>query len=192
MLSKIIPLKEDYIMKSVTDTFKLANGVEMPIVGYGTWETPDDVSADLVKCALQTGYRHIDTAAAYGNEVGVGAGIKASGVKREDIFLTTKHWVSERGYDKTVAAIDQSLKNLGTDYLDLYLIHWPCVEKVTPDWAEINADTWRGFEKAYADGKIRALGVSNFQEKHLEALKKYAKVPAVVNQIEIHPGYTQP
>ena len=99
-------------MKSVTDTIKLANGVEMPCVGYGTWETPDDVSAELVKCALQTGYRHIDTAAAYGNEVGVGKGIKASGVKREDIFLTTKHWVSERGYDKTIAAIDASLKKI--------------------------------------------------------------------------------
>ena len=178
-------------MKSVTDTFKLANGVEMPCVGYGTWETPDDVVAELVKCALETGYRHIDTANAYGNEVGVGKGIKASGVKREDIFLTTKHWVTERGYEKTLATIEQSLKNLDTDYIDLYLIHWPCVEKVTPDWAEVNADTWRGFEKAYEEGKIRALGVSNFQEKHLEALKKYAKIPVVVNQIEFHPGYTQ-
>lgn len=178
-------------MKSVTDTVKLANGVAMPCVGYGTWETPDDIAKESVKCALQTGYRHIDTAAAYGNEVGVGEGIKASGVKREDIFLTTKHWVSERGYEKTVAAIDASLQKLGTDYLDLYLIHWPCVEKVTPDWAEINADTWRGFEKAYADGKIRALGVSNFEEKHLRALSRYAEIPAVVNQIEFHPGYNQ-
>ncbi len=178
-------------MKSVTDTIKLQNGVEMPIVGYGTWETPDEDAAKYVEWALEAGYRHIDTAAAYGNEVGVGAGIKASGVKREDIFLTTKHWVSERGYDKTIAAIDESLKKLGTDYLDLYLIHWPCVEKVSPDWAEINADTWRGFEKAYEEGKIRALGVSNFEKKHLEALAKYAKIPAVVNQIEFHPGYTQ-
>lgn len=178
-------------MKNVASLIKLSNGREMPCVGYGTWETPDDVAEAGVKCALELGYRHIDTAAAYGNEVGVGKGIKASGVKREEIFLTTKHWVSERGYEKTLAAIDASLKKLGTDYLDLYLIHWPCVEKVTPEWAEINADTWRGFEQAHKQGKILSLGVSNFEEKHIEALKKYAKIMPVVNQIEFHPGYNQ-
>lgn len=178
-------------MKSVTDTLRLENGREIPCVGYGTWETPDEDAKKCVKCALEAGYRHIDTAAAYGNEKGVGEGIKASGVKREDIFLTTKHWVSERGYDKTIAAVEASLKALGTDYLDLYLIHWPCVEKVTPEWQEINADTWRGFEKMHRDGKILSLGVSNFEEKHIEALKKFAKIPPVVNQIEFHPGYNQ-
>ncbi len=179
-------------MKSVTDTIKLANGVEMPCVGYGTWETPNDIAKECVKCALKAGYRHIDTAAAYGNEVAVGQGIKESGVKREDIFLTTKYLITERGYEVTLAAIDASLKKLDTDYLDLYLIHWPYVEKTTPEWAEINAETWRAFEKAYNDGKIRALGVSNFEEKHLVALAKYAKVPVMVNQLEFHPGYTQP
>lgn len=178
-------------MKHVTDTIRLSNGREIPCVGYGTWETPNDMAEVCVKQALTMGYRHIDTAAAYGNEAGVGAGIKTSGVRREDIFLTTKHWVSERGYEKTIAAVEASLQALGTDYLDLYLIHWPCVEKVTPHWQEINADTWRGFEKMYRDGKILSLGVSNFEQKHLEALKKYAKVLPVVNQIEFHPGYSQ-
>ena len=179
-------------MKTLTDTFVLANGVEIPCIGYGTWQTPSgDVARDSVKAALDAGYRHIDTAFAYGNEADVGEGIKASGVNRKDIFLTTKHWITERGYEKTVAAIDASLKNLDVDYLDLYLVHWPCVEKVSPNWKEINAETWRGFEKAYKEGKIRALGVSNYQQKHLEALDEFATVKPVVNQIEFHPGYTQ-
>lgn len=179
-------------MKTLTDTFVLANGVEIPCIGYGTWQTPSgDVARDSAKAALDAGYRHIDTAFAYGNEADVGEGIKASGVNRKDIFLTTKHWITERGYEKTVAAIDASLKNLDVDYLDLYLVHWPCVEKVSPNWKEINAETWRGFEKAYKEGKIRALGVSNYQQKHLEALDEFATVKPVVNQIEFHPGYTQ-
>ena len=179
-------------MKTLTDTFVLANGVEIPCIGYGTWQTPSgDVARDSVKAALDAGYRHIDTAFAYGNEADVGEGIKASGVNRKDIFLTTKHWITERGYEKTVAAIDASLKNLDVDYLDLYLVHWPCVEQVSPNWKEINAETWRGFEKAYKEGKIRALGVSNYQQKHLEALDEFATVKPVVNQIEFHPGYTQ-
>ena len=141
--------------------------------------------------ALESGYRHIDTAFAYGNEVSVGEGIKASGIKRQDIFVTTKHWVTERGYEKTLAAIDTSLKNLGLDYLDLYLIHWPCVEKLSPNWQEINAETWRGFERAYQDGKLRAIGVSNFEQKHLDPLFANASIKPMVNQLEFHPGYTQ-
>ncbi len=178
-------------MKKVTDTFLMNNGRKMPNIGYGTWKITEEQAEQCIKYAIECGYRHIDTAAAYGNEIGVGKGIKSSGVKREDIFLTTKHWVSERGYEKTLAAIDNSLKKLGTDYLDLYLIHWPCVEKVSPDWAEINADTWRGFEEAHKQGKILTLGVSNFKTHHLKALSKYAKIKPSVNQIEFHPGFTQ-
>ena len=178
---------------SLTDTHRLSNGVEIPILGFGTWQTPDgDTARDCVKAALDAGYRHIDTAWVYGNEISVGEGIRASGVNRGDIFLTTKHWVTERGYEKTKAAIDVSLKNLGVDYLDLYLIHWPCVAKISPDWKEINASTWRGFEEAYRAGKIRALGVSNFEPLHLDALLETAEVAPCVNQIEFHPGYTQP
>ena len=178
--------------KTLTDCFELSNGVEIPCIGYGTWQTPNGgVTENCVKSALQNGYRHVDTAWIYGNEEEVGAGIKASGVAREDIFLTSKHWVTERGYEKTIAAVEASLKNLKTDYLDLYLIHWPCVEKCSKDWEEINAETWRGFEKMYKDGKLRAIGVSNFQKKHLESLFNNCSVKPMVNQIEFHPGYTQ-
>lgn len=180
------------MFNSKTDKFILSNGVEVPCIGYGTWQTPDgEVTENCVKTALELGYRHIDTAFAYGNEVSVGAGIKSSGVARNDIFITTKHWVTERGYDKTISAVETSLKNLGLDYLDLYLVHWPCVEKISPDWKEINADTWRAFERMYKDGKIRAIGVSNYQPKHLEALFNMCEIKPMVNQLEFHPGYTQ-
>lgn len=178
--------------KKRTDCVTLPNGVKMPCIGYGTWQTPSgETTLSCVKTALEIGYRHIDTAWVYGNEKDVGAGIKKSGIKREDVFLTTKHWVTERGYDKTIKAVETSLDNLGVDYLDLYLIHWPCVQKVSPDWKDINASTWRAFEKMYKDGKIRAIGVSNFQKKHLEALSEYAEIKPMVNQIEFHPGYCQ-
>ena len=180
-------------MNKLTDAFVLSNGVQVPCVGYGTYLTPDgEVAKNSVMEALRVGYRHIDTAFAYGNEGAVGEGIKASGVNREDIFVTTKHWVTMRGHEKATEAIDISLKNLGLDYLDLYLIHWPCVEKVSPDWADINASTWRAFEDAYKAGKIRAIGVSNFQKKHYDALAERCEIKPMVNQIEFHPGYTQP
>ncbi len=180
-------------MKSLTDVFTLSNGVQIPCVGYGTWQTPNgDVARDSVVAALKAGYRHIDTAAAYGNEASVGEGIRLSGVARSDIFLTTKHWIMERGYTKTVAAVEASLKNLGTDYLDLYLVHWPCVEKSNPNWKEINAATWAGFEKMYKEGKIRAIGVSNYLPEQILALEETATVKPMVNQIEFHPGYYQP
>lgn len=179
-------------MRSLTDCFTLSNGVKIPCIGYGTWQTPTgDIARESVKSAIKLGYRHIDTAFAYGNEFDVGEGIKASGIKRDDIFVTTKHWITERGYEKTIKAVETSLENLGLDYVDLYLIHWPCVEKVSPEWKDINAQTWRGFEKMYKDGKIRAIGVSNFQEKHLKALDEFAEIKPMVNQLEFHPGYTQ-
>lgn len=179
-------------MTSLSDCRILANGVKMPCIGFGTWQTPDgDVARESVRAALAQGYRHIDTAAAYFNETTVGEGIRASGVKREDIFLTTKQWVSERGYEATIAAAEQSLKRLGVDYLDLYLIHWPCVAAVSPDWEKINESTWRGFEKLVRDGKIRAIGVSNFNVKHLEALWKVAEIKPMVDQVEFHPGFCQ-
>lgn len=173
------------------DCFTLANGVRVPCIGYGTWQTAPGQAADCVKAAIHAGYTHIDTAWVYGNEPEVGDGIKASGARRDDIFITTKHWVTARGYEKTVAAVDASLKNLKLDYIDLYLVHWPCVEKLTPDWAEINAETWRGFEEMYKAGKLRAIGVSNFQAKHLNALFGMCSVKPMVNQLEFHPGYTQ-
>ncbi len=175
-----------------TDTFTLTNGVQVPCIGYGTWQTPNDgTTAQGVMDAVRLGYRHIDTAWVYGNEEDVGVGIAKCGVKREELFVTSKHWVTERGYEKTIRAIDTSLQNLKTDYMDLYLIHWPCVQKISENWEEINADTWRGFERAYKDGKIRAIGVSNFQEKHIDSLWAHAEIKPMVNQLEFHPGYTQ-
>ena len=180
-------------MNKPTDSFILSNGVKVPCVGYGTYLTPNgEITKNSVIEAINAGYRHIDTAFAYGNETAVGEGIKSTDVKREEIFVTTKHWVTMRGYEKATEAIDISLKNLGLDYLDLYLIHWPCVEKVSPDWKEINAGTWKAFEDAYKNGKIRAIGVSNFQKKHYDALVENCEIKPMVNQIEFHPGYTQP
>lgn len=180
-------------MNKITDTFELYNGVRVPCVGYGTYLTPDgDIAKNAVKEALKVGYRHIDTAFIYGNEKAVGEGIKESGINRDEVFVTTKHWITMRGYEKATEAIDISLKNLGLDYLDLYLIHWPCVEKVSPDWMDINASTWKAFEDAYKSGKIRAIGVSNFQQKHYDALAERCDIKPMVNQIEFHPGYTQP
>lgn len=176
---------------SAFDTFLMSDGYKIPCVGYGTFQTPDADAEALVTFALQNGYRHIDTASGYANESGVGNGIRASGVSRSEIFVTTKHWVVDRGYKKTVEAGEKSLKTLGLDYIDLYLIHWPCVKKSSPDWAEINADTWRGFEELQRRGLVRSLGVSNFEQEHLEALNKTATSKPVVNQIEFHPGYAQ-
>ena len=180
------------MFNSFTDSAVLQNGVKMPCVGYGTWQTPDgEVARNSVRAAIEAGYRHIDTAAGYGNEASVGAAIKESGVARDQLFVTTKHWVADRGYEKTIAACEKSLQNLGMDYMDLYLIHWPAVAKVASNWEEINADTWRGFEKLYKDGKIRAIGVSNFLPNHMDSLIANSTVKPMVNQIEFHPGYTQ-
>ncbi len=180
------------MFQSLQDAFTLSNGVKIPCIGYGTWQTPSGGTArDGVKAALAAGYRHIDTAAAYGNEADVGEGLRASGVPRGDVFLTTKHWITERGYTKTVAAVEASLKTLNTDYIDLYLVHWPCVAKSCPQWKEVNASTWRGFEKMYRDGKIRAIGVSNYLPEQILALEETAEIKPMVNQIESHPGYAQ-
>jgi diketogulonate reductase-like aldo/keto reductase len=180
-------------MNKQTDSFILSNGVKVPCIGYGTYLTPNgEIAKNSIIEAINAGYRHIDTAFAYGNETAVGEGIKSTDVKREEIFVTTKHWVTMRGYEQATEAIDISLKNLDLDYLDLYLIHWPCVEKVSPDWKEINAGTWKAFEDAYKNGKIRAIGVSNFQKKHYDALVENCEIKPMVNQIEFHPGYTQP
>ena len=179
-------------MENLSSTRTLANGVKIPCIGYGTWQTPGgDVARNSVKKALELGYRHVDTATVYGNEASVGEGIRLSGVKREDVFLTTKQWTNERGFENTVAAAERALKTLGVDYLDLYLVHWPAVEKLSPDWAAINAETWRGFEKLYKDGKVRAIGVSNFMPAQLAALKECAEVQPMVDQVEFHPGYIQ-
>ncbi|CAM3669219.1 aldo/keto reductase [Sphingobacterium prati] len=173
-------------------SFKLNNGIDIPAIGFGTWQIPEGEEAyQAVKEALATGYTHIDTAAIYGNEKSVGRAIKDSDIDRNTLFITTKLWNTERGYDKTIAAFEKSLTNLGLDYLDLYLIHWPANETQFEDWAAINADTWKAFEYLYKQGKVRAIGVSNFPKEYLAKLLETATIVPSVNQIEYHPGYLQ-
>lgn len=178
--------------KSVTDYYVLSNGTKIPCLGFGTWQSSPDDAASSVKHALLSGYRHIDTAAQYGNEPDVGRGIRESGVPREEIFLTSKLWNDERGYDTTLRAFERSLKNLGTEYLDLYLIHWPATPHRFDNWRQLNSGTWRAFEKLYKEGRIKSIGISNFLPHHLEALLEDAEIVPMVNQIEIHPGMLQP
>jgi diketogulonate reductase-like aldo/keto reductase len=179
-------------LNSLTDAFTLANGVKIPCVGLGTWQTPDgQVAVDSVYNALQAGYRHIDTAAIYGNEVSVGKAVAKSGIPRKDLFVTSKVWNTDRGYEKTLAAFDQTMRKLNMDYLDLYLIHWPAVSKQFKDWQQINQETWKAMEKLYEEKRIRAIGVSNFLPHHLEPLMKTAAVMPIGNQIEYHPGQIQ-
>ncbi|MED0588440.1 MULTISPECIES: glyoxal/methylglyoxal reductase [Bacillus] len=169
---------------SLKDTVKLHNGVEMPWFGLGVFKVENGNEAtESVKAAIKNGYRSIDTAAIYKNEEGVGIGIKESGVAREELFITSKVWNEDQGYETTLAAFEKSLERLQLDYLDLYLIHWPGKDKFK--------DTWRALEKLYKDGKIRAIGVSNFQVHHLEELLKDAEIKPMVNQVEFHPRLTQ-
>ncbi|MDO5478600.1 MAG: aldo/keto reductase [Clostridia bacterium] len=178
-------------MKSVKDTFKIYNGVEIPCMGLGTWQSPDETAKNAVLAALSHDYRLIDTAAAYGNEKGVGEGIKASGLKREEIFVTSKLRNADHGYKSTMEAFDLTMEKLGLEYLDLYLIHWPNPIQYRTHWEEATAGTWKAFEELYEQGKIKAIGISNFLPHHIETLMKTAKIKPMVNQLKLCPGVTQ-
>jgi 2,5-diketo-D-gluconate reductase A len=168
-------------------TIQLNNGVTMPQLGLGVWQAKDGEEVErAVHTAFDAGYRLIDTAAMYKNEEGVGRAIRGSDIPREEIFVTTKLWNRDHGYDRTLRAFDASLQRLNLDYIDLYLIHWPMPRKGTI------AETWRAFEKLLADGRVRAIGVSNFKPEHLEELLKTVNIPPAVNQIELHPRMQQP
>lgn len=166
-------------------TVTLNNGIRMPHLGLGVFTLPEDQTITAVQAALDCGYRLIDTAAMYQNESAVGEAIRSSGIPREDIFVTSKLWNSDHGYDEALAAFDATMKRLGLDYLDLYLIHWPLV---TDSRIE---DTWRAFEKLHQDGRIKAIGVSNFLPHHLDQLRAAATIQPSVLQIELHPTFTQ-
>ena len=173
-------------------TMTLTNGMTIPVLGYGTWRNTDpEECINGVKWALEHGYRHIDTAQMYGNEAEVGEGIRLSGVPREEIYLTTKLNNNNHGYENAKRTIDESLERLGTDYLDLFLIHWPEVEGHEDDWETDNIETWRALEEAYEAGKLKAIGVSNFKVKHLENLLPNCRITPMVNQIRLHPGIHQ-
>ncbi len=167
-------------------TATLRDGVEIPQLGFGVFQVPPEDTQEIVEEALAAGYQHIDTAAAYRNEEGVGAAIGASGCSREDIFVTTKLWNSEQGYDSTLRAFEQSLQRLGLDRVDLYLIHWPAPA------ADRYLDTWRAFERLQEEGLSRSIGVSNFRIEDLQRLQQEADHMPSVNQVELHPRLQQP
>lgn len=170
----------------------LNDGNEIPIVGFGTYKATRHEGIESVSYAISNGYRLIDTATIYKNEEAVGKGIKASGITREKIFVTTKLWRENLGYESAKRELEKSLNKLNLDYIDLYLIHWPANAKNYDNWKKTNADTWRAMEELQAAGKIKSIGVSNFWQEHLEALLKTANVFPSINQIEFHPGYWQP
>lgn len=178
-------------MQTLQTRIPLSNGTSIPCLGFGTWKTPAEEAARSVAEALRVGYRHIDTATAYGNEGGVGQAISESGIPREEIFLTSKLWNPHQGYQSTLDAFARTLEALRTDYLDLYLIHWPHDPKYFDNWEEMNLETWRAFEELYESGAIKAIGVSNFRPRHLENIMKHAKIMPMVDQVEIHPGMPQ-
>ncbi|MFJ2618902.1 aldo/keto reductase [Glutamicibacter sp. NPDC087344] len=169
-------------MSTMIPTVTLNNGLEMPQVGFGVFQVGNEETTAAVTAALEVGYRSIDTAAIYGNEEGVGRAVAQSAIAREDLFITSKLWISEMGYDATLEAFEDSLERLGLDYLDLYLIHWPAPQN------DLYIQSWKALEKLYAQGKVRAIGVSNFQAEHLNRLISATDIIPAVNQVELHPA----
>lgn len=175
-------------MKNIESTIKKT----MPRIGIGTWQIKDrEIIRNLIKNAYEIGYSLIDTAAAYSNERAIGRAVAELGVPRDELLLSDKVWNTYRGYEKVREACKNSLKKLKTDYLDLYLIHWPASPRLYPDWVSINAETWRGMESLYQEGVVQAIGVCNFKVHHLEELEKSAEIMPMVNQVECHPGMSQ-
>ncbi|MCF2643189.1 MAG: aldo/keto reductase [Lachnospiraceae bacterium] len=178
-------------MKSINDCYTLSNGVEIPCIGFGTYKAAEKDNADIIRMAIDAGYRYFDTASFYGTESFVAKAIESSGIKREKFFLTSKVWKDEMGYEATKKALERTLWNLKTDYLDLYLIHWPLPTPDSKDWKELDIATWKAMEELYKEGKVRAIGLSNFLPHHIMNIQKNCEVEPMVNQIEFHPGYTQ-
>ena len=168
----------------------LSNAYKIPCIGYGTYKVNGEEAVSVIKAAIDAGYRHIDTATFYGNEVEVGKAIHECGVAREELFITSKVWKTERGYESTKKSFLKTLEDMQLEYLDLYLIHWPASFCQYENWEEINLETWRAMTELYKEGKIKAIGVSNFHVHHLEALMR-TEVKPMVNQLEYHPGEMQ-
>lgn len=172
--------------------YTLRNGSQIPCIGLGTWQINDrDVMVDVIRTAYNEGYRLIDTAAAYSNEISLAKAISVCGINRSVLFLSDKVWNTNRGYEAVRDACRKSLKKMKTEYFDLYMVHWPASMKLYADWKEINAETWRGMESLYNEGLVRNIGVCNFKVHHLEELKKTAQIMPFVDQIELHPGLPQ-
>lgn len=178
-------------LTNIYDTFTLNNGVKVPCVAFGTYKAAEGDNVEILRRAVACGYRYFDTASFYGTETFLGQAVKESGIPREEFFITSKMWKDEMGYEATKEAFAKSLERLGMDYLDLYLIHWPQPSPDCEDWKTVDAETWRALEELYEEGKVRAIGLSNFLPHHIENLMKNCRVRPMVDQIEFHPGHTQ-
>lgn len=178
-------------MKSIYDCYTLNNGARIPCVGFGTYKTAGGQSAEVLKLALDAGYRYFDTASFYGTEEYLGTALREKRIPRGEVFLASKAWKTEMGYRRVKEAFEESCRRLGTDYLDLYMIHWPLPEDGYADWKQLDLDTWKGMEELYEEGRVRAIGVSNFLPHHIENLLEHGRVRPAVDQIEFHPGYSQ-
>ncbi len=186
------PKKDNKTMKKcLQDTFVLYNGVQIPCIGYGTYKMTDsEQTTNAILNAIECGYRHIDTAAFYQNERNVGQAVRECGLKREELFITSKLWRSDRGYKNALNAFERTMSALKLDYLDLYLVHWPAPKKENTAWEQENIETWQALTELYQQGKVRAIGVSNFLPHHLNALLN-ASIKPMVNQIQFHPAWAQ-
>ena len=177
-------------MKSINDCFTLHNGVTVPCIGFGTYKAAEGNSSDIIMTAINVGYRFFDTASFYFTETYLAEALKRSDIPRKEVFITSKVWKSDMGYNETLEAFECTLKNLNTDYLDLYLIHWP---RHSPEgeWKQKCIDTWKAMEELYEAGRIRAIGLSNFLPHHMDVILNNCHIKPMVNQLEVHPGYTQ-
>lgn len=173
------------------EEFTLSNGIKIPAAAFGTYKAADGKSAEVIGMAIRAGYRYFDTASFYGTEEYLAQAIEESGIPRNSFFITSKLWKEEMGYENAKAAFQRSLERLKTDYLDMYLIHWPLPDPAYSNWKELDAETWRALEELYRDGKVRAIGLSNFLPHHVDNILANCEVPPAVDQIEYHPGYSQ-
>lgn len=176
---------------SIYDTYTLNNGVKIPCVAFGTYKAAQGDNVEILKMAIESGYRYFDTASFYDTETYLGRAVRESGIPREEFFIASKMWKDEMGYEAAKEAFAKSLERLGMDYLDLYLIHWPQPSTDHKDWKQIDAETWRALEELYEEGKVKAIGLSNFLPHHIENLLENCRVRPMVDQIEFHPGHTQ-
>ena len=177
-------------MDNTINCFTLSNGVSVPCIGFGTYKAADNNSSDIILTAMEAGYRLFDTASFYGTEAYLSEALKRSSLSRNEVFITSKVWKAEMGYNETLEAFERTLKNLDTDYLDLYLIHWPRYT-LDGEWKQKCIDTWKAMEELYKAGRIRAIGLSNFLPHHMDVILSNCTVTPMVNQLEVHPGYTQ-
>lgn len=179
------------MMTKYTDTYTLNNGVKIPCLGFGTYNAKDTDTEAIIKLAIEAGYRYFDTASYYKTEDMLGRAIKESGIPRNEFFIVSKLWVNEMGYEEAKKAFASSLERLQMEYLDLYLIHWPRQNTTDANWKELDIQTWRALEELVEEGKVRGIGCSNFLPHHLENLLASCTIKPVVDQLEIHPGYSQ-